>query len=148
KGVMCHGLDADRLIFLQEFAKSLREGSVLPPRDESQPSNSDHGMDEEEISKLKSEIQRLRLRVARAPSPRDGVPPVVESAEDSGKWSTSAVQSISAAVEAKLEAFLRQHRGRPNATAHYRNLGDSLPSASRSQDGLSTGRSVPTRGKQ
>ncbi|KAF4700555.1 hypothetical protein FOZ62_019734, partial [Perkinsus olseni] len=134
KGVMCHGLDADKLIFLQEFAKSLREGSVLPPRDESQPSHSDRGRDKEEISKLKSEIQRLRLRMARAPSPRDGVPPVVTSAEDSGKWRTSAVESISAAVEAKLEAFLRQHRGRPNATALYRNLGDSLPSASRSQD--------------
>ncbi|KAF4723789.1 hypothetical protein FOZ63_000198, partial [Perkinsus olseni] len=148
KGVMCHGLDADKLIFLQEFAKSLREGSVLPPRDESQPSHSDRGRDKEEISKLKSEIQRLRLRMARAPSPRDGVPPVVMSAEDSGKWRTSAAESISAAVDAKLEAFLRQHRGRPNATALYRNLGDSLPSASRSQDGLSTGRSVPTRGKQ
>ncbi|KAF4693420.1 hypothetical protein FOZ60_010840 [Perkinsus olseni] len=148
KGVMCHGLDADKLIFLQEFAKSLREGSVLPPRDESQPSHSDRGRDKEEISKLKSEIQRLRLRMARAPSPRDGVPPVVTSAEDSGKWRTSAVESISAAVEAKLEAFLRQHRGRPNATALYRNLGDSLPSASRSQDGPSTGRSVSTRGKQ
>ncbi|KAF4683620.1 hypothetical protein FOZ60_008834 [Perkinsus olseni] len=106
KGVMCHGLDADKLIFLQEFAKSLREGSVLPPRDESQPSNSDRGRDKEEISKLKSE------------------------------------------VEAKLEAFLHQHRGRPNTRAHNRGLTDSLPSASRSQDGPSTGRSVSTREKQ
>ncbi|EER01727.1 conserved hypothetical protein [Perkinsus marinus ATCC 50983] len=90
KGVMCHGLDADKLIYLQEFAKSLREGSILPPRDDSHPI--DHSMlYEEEISKLKSEVLRLQQRLARC----DEVPKLTTEAKE---WNPSAIDSISAAV--------------------------------------------------